>query len=83
MLIVDRLNGGPVKRPRQLRELASQDASLTDEEIDALFTKLKRWSAEYLETEGIILERAAKTQRFTEYLLRRAAEARSGRKITS
>lgn len=83
MLIVDRLNGGPVKRPRQLRELASQDASLTDEEIDALFTKLKRWSAEYLETEGIILERAAKTQRFTEYLLRRAAETRSGLKIKS
>jgi AIPR protein len=77
MLIVDKLNNGPVKRPQQLRSLASQDASLTDDELEELFDKLKQWSAEYLQTEGVILERAAKAQRFSDYLLKRASEQRA------
>jgi AIPR protein len=77
MLIVDKLNSGPVKRPQQLRALASEDASLTDAEMEELFGTLKQWSDEYLEAEGVILERAAKAQRFSEYLLKRAADQRA------
>jgi hypothetical protein len=76
MLIVDRLDNGPVKRPQQLRSLASQGVSITDDEMEALFDKLKQWSSEYLKAEGVILERAAKAQRFSEYLLKRASDER-------
>jgi hypothetical protein len=69
MLIVDKLNGGPAKRPQQLRALAAQDESLTDDRMAQLFEKLKRWSSEYAKAEGIILERAAKTQGFSNYLV--------------
>jgi len=77
MLIAEKLNGSPVKRPQQLRPLASRDASLTDDELEALFDKLKQWSNEYLKTEVVILERAAKAQRFSDYLLRKAASDRA------
>ena len=83
MLIVDKLNGSPVKRPQQLRSLASQDTSPTDDEIKALFDDLKHWSNEYLETEGAILERAAKAQRFSEYLLKRASDKRAAAQIAT
>jgi hypothetical protein len=83
MLIADKLNDGPVKRPPQLRSLASRDASLTDDEIAALFDKLKQWSNEYLKTEGVILERAAKAQRFSDYLLKKAAGERAATQVTS
>jgi hypothetical protein len=82
MLIVDKLNGGPVRKPRQLRELASRDASLTDDEIEALFTKLKQWAAEFLKAEDVILERAAKAQPFTDYLLKRASDERARAQVT-
>jgi len=77
MLVVDSLNGGPVKRPQQLRALASRDASFTDDEMKELFEKLKRWANDYLKTEGVILERAAKAQSFSQYLLRKASEERA------
>jgi hypothetical protein len=77
MLVVDTLNGGPVKRPQQLRDLASRDASLTDDEMKELFEKLKRWANDYLKTEGVILERAAKAQSFSQYLLSKASEERA------
>jgi hypothetical protein len=77
MLIVDELNRGPVKRPQQLRTIAVQDASLTDDQIALLFGKLKQWSSDYTTAEGMILERAAKTQGFSDYLLKRAAEDRT------
>jgi len=83
MLIADKLNDGPVKRPQQLRPLASRDASLTDDEVEALFDKLKRWSNEYLKTEGVILERAAKAQRFSDYLLKKAAGERAATQVMS
>jgi hypothetical protein len=76
MLIADELNGGQVRNPKQLRTLAERDASLPDNQVTLLFEKLKRWAGEYLETEGVILERAAKAQRFSEYLLRKAADER-------
>jgi len=44
--------------------------------MEALFDKLKQWSNEYLKTEGVILERAAKAQRFSDYLLKKAAGER-------
>ena len=77
MLVVDSLNGGPVKRPQQLRAPASRDASFTDDEMKELFEKLKRWANDYLKTEGVILERAAKAQSFSQYLLRKASEERA------
>lgn len=77
MLIVDELNRGPVRRPQQLRPLAVQDASLADDQVALLFEKLKRWSNEYTAAERMILERAAKTQGFSDYLLKRTAEDRS------
>ena len=80
MLIADKLNNSPVKRPQQLRSLALRDASLTDDEMVALFDKLKQWSDEYLATEGVILERAAKAQRFSDYLLKIAAGERASRR---
>jgi hypothetical protein len=83
MLIVDHLNDGPVKRPEQLRSLASQGASLTDEEIEALFLNLRRWSDQYQSWEHVILERAAKSQRFSDYLLKTAAIERSVRPLTT
>jgi hypothetical protein len=43
----------------------------------ALFDKLKQWSAEYLQTESVILERAAKAQRFSDYLLKKAGGQRT------
>lgn len=83
MLIADKLNDGPVKRPQQLRPLASRDASLTDDEMAALFDKLKQWSNEYLKTESVILERAAKAQRFSDYLLKKAAGERAATQVMS
>jgi hypothetical protein len=80
MLIVDKLNGGAVRKPQQLRALADQGASLTDEEIKVLFEKLKHWSGEYLGAEGVILERAAKSQGFSNYLLKKAADERAVKK---
>jgi hypothetical protein len=77
MLIVDRLYGGPVKGPQQLRALALEGASLADSDLAALFDDLKRWSDEFLSQEGVILERAAKAQRFSEYLLKKAMAQRS------
>jgi hypothetical protein len=82
MLIVDKLNDSPVKRPQQLRSLASRNASLTDDEMAALFAKLKQWSDEFLEKEGVILERAAKAQRFSDYLLKKMSDERAA-KVTA
>lgn len=72
MLIVEQLNGGPVRRPQQLRPLAARNAGVEEVEIKTLFENLKKWSATYLAQEGVILERATKAQRFSEYLLNRA-----------
>ena len=55
MLVVDKLNGGPIKGPQQLRPLASEDASITDDEMKELFNQLKQWADEYLKAEGVIL----------------------------
>jgi hypothetical protein len=83
MLIVDKLNGAPVKRPQQLLSLAARDASLTDDELKLLFDKLKQWSREYLEAEGAILERAAKAQRFSDFLLKKASDERATAESTA
>jgi hypothetical protein len=48
-----------------------------------LFDKLKQWSSEYVKAEGIILERAAKTQGFSDYLLKRATEERIAAQATT
>lgn len=77
MLVVDRLNEGPIRSLRQLNRLATGDAEISRTEIRNIFEKLKAWSDSYLAAEGAILERAAKTQRFTEYLLECAAKGRS------
>ncbi|WP_329095517.1 AIPR family protein [Actinomadura citrea] len=69
MLIVERLNGGPVKRPQLLRRLALDGAGVSDAEIKEIFENVKRWSRVYLNREGVILERATKSQRFSDYLL--------------
>lgn len=74
MLLVERLNGGRVRRPQQLRELARKNASVGDDEMSELFEQLKLWSDRYTKEEGVILERATKSQRFTEYLLGCVAE---------
>jgi len=76
MLVVEHLNGSPIRHPRQLNRLATGDAEMSSAEMNQLFGKLKSWSDGYLTAEGAILERAAKTQRFTEYLLERAADDR-------
>ena len=77
MLIAEQLNNGPVRRPQQLRSLAALDASLTGSEIETLFDDLKKWADEYLAAESMILERAAKSQRFSDYLLKKASERRT------
>ncbi|MGK4582078.1 AIPR family protein [Kitasatospora sp. HPMI-4] len=76
MLVAERLNDGPVRRPQQLRALALNGAELGDLEVKGIFEDLKKWAAVYLDAEGVILERATKAQRFTEYLLSRANERR-------
>ncbi|NUV30953.1 MULTISPECIES: AIPR family protein [unclassified Streptomyces] len=76
MLIVDLLNGAPVRRPQQLRALSSANAAVDDAVLKDLFEKLKEWSNVYLRREGVILERATKAQRFSEYLLDRARDLR-------
>jgi hypothetical protein len=49
-----------------------------DNELAALFEQLKIWSSDYLDAENVVfLERAAKAQRFSDYLLRRAADKRA------
>jgi len=75
MLVVEHLNGGPVRHPQQLKRLAFNDAE--PNEMPQLFGKLKAWSEAYLAVEKTTLERAAKTQRFTDYLLENAARDRS------
>jgi hypothetical protein len=72
MLIVELLNGAPIRRPQQLRALSSANAAVDDTVLKDLFEKLKEWSNAYLRREGVILERATKAQRFSEYLLDRA-----------
>jgi hypothetical protein len=76
MLIVDSLNSGPIRNPGQLRGLAREGKTVTDEQMLELFDKLKAWASSYLSTEKVILERAAKSQRFGDYLLKMAAEDR-------
>ncbi len=78
MLIVELLNGAPVRRPQQLRALSSENAGVDDVVLKDLFEKLKKWSATYLHREGVILERATKAQRFSEYLLTQAQNFRAG-----
>jgi hypothetical protein len=77
MLVAGHLNKGPIRLPRQLKRLAVDDAELSPTMMVQLFGKLKTWSEAYLAADSAILERAAKTQRFTEYLLERAAHDRS------
>lgn len=76
MLVTESLNGGPMRQPRHLKRLANEDAELSPTEMHQLFEKLKSWSETYLTDHDAILERAAKTQRFTEYLLTCAARDR-------
>jgi hypothetical protein len=83
MLIVDKLNDGPVKKPQQLHALASRNASLTDDEMEALFDKVKQWSDEFLKTENVILERAAKAQPFSDFLLKKASNERAAEQVTA
>ena len=83
MLIVDKLNSGAVKRPHQLRALAFEDASLMEDEFAALFERLKQWSAEYVKSENVILERAAKARRFSDYLLKKASEERAAAQVAT
>ncbi len=75
MLIAEQLNGGErVRRPQQLRKLAVEGAQVGDAQLKSAFEELKVWSADYLEAEQMILERAAKTQAFSNYLLGRASK---------
>jgi AIPR protein len=76
MLMVDSLNGAPVRRPQQLRALSSANAEVGDATLKYLFEKLKEWSSLYLERNNVILERATKAQRFSEYLLNQADASR-------
>jgi hypothetical protein len=76
MLIVEKLTGGPVRRPQQLRNIANKEMGVNDAEISLLFEELKKWSDVYLKKEGVILERATKAQRFSEYLLTCAENSR-------
>ncbi|AVT36241.1 AIPR family protein [Plantactinospora sp. BB1] len=76
MLVAEKLNGGIIRNPQQLRRVAIEDLDLSDEELRDLFERVKAWAAGYLAEEDAILERAAKTQRFTDYLLERAREIR-------
>lgn len=76
MLVVETMNGNPIRRPHELRGLASRGASVTESELTELFHNLKSWSDTYLRQEGVILERATKAQPFTEYLLGRARMGR-------
>ncbi|MEU8321003.1 AIPR family protein [Nonomuraea sp. NPDC048881] len=77
MLVAEHLYGGPLRSPQQLRRLALEDASMSDKEVSTLFEALKGWSAGYLKANGVILERATKAQRFSEFLLIRAARHRT------
>ena len=76
MLIAERLAGAPVKRPQQLRPLALEDTPIAVAEMKNIYDELKIWSTTYMERENVILERAAKTAGFTDYLLRCATDAR-------
>jgi hypothetical protein len=83
MLIVDQLNNGPVRSPQQLRALAASDVSLQGSKVESLFDDLKQWSDEYLARESMILERAAKSQRFSDYLLKKSSERRASTQANS
>ncbi|MEV7166514.1 AIPR family protein [Streptomyces microflavus] len=69
MLIVEQLNRGPIRSPQQLRRLALGDLDMDHDEIKTIFESLKTWSEIYLARESVILERATKAQRFSEFLL--------------
>ncbi len=77
MLVAEHLNGGPVRQPRQLKRLAAEDVEPSPTGMLELFRRLKTWSEAYLAANNAILERAAKTQRFTDYLLDCAAQDRA------
>jgi hypothetical protein len=77
MLVAEHFHRAPVRQPRQLKHLAAADTELPPTEVRQLFGRLKTWSAEYLAVNHAILERAAKTQRFTDYLLECAARNRA------
>ncbi|MFF1808995.1 AIPR family protein [Streptomyces sp. NPDC058251] len=76
MLIVERLYGAPIRGPQQLRRLALGNSKVDDLEVKGIFENLKTWSAIYLDREGVILERATKAQRFSDYLLNCAERER-------
>ncbi|MFD2417734.1 AIPR family protein [Amycolatopsis pigmentata] len=77
MLLVEQLHGGRVRSPQQLGRIANNSSLPTDSEMGELFDKLKQWSDNYTNRESVILERATKSQRFTDYLLDLAAEGRA------
>ena len=76
MLIVEQLNSRPIRKPDEIRNLILSGATISDAEIKEIFEKLKKWSDDYLIAEDVILERATKAQRFSDYLLKRAADER-------
>jgi hypothetical protein len=77
MLVAEKLYGGALRSPHQLKRLALDDAAMSTEQVSELFENLKQWSDKYLKTHGVILERATKAQRFSEYLLSCAQRARA------
>ena len=77
MLLVEQINKGSVRSPSQLRPFALAGTEVSDSVIKEMFEELKSWSVEYLDSEGVILERVTKAQRFSDYLLECAQKRRS------
>jgi hypothetical protein len=80
MLVVEQLNGSPIRRPQQLESLAKDRVDISEDDLVDLLERLKDWAAKYLKKEVAILERATKAQPFSEYLLACAGKYRRGAK---
>lgn len=83
MLAIEAALGAPARRPQQLHSLASAEHKFDDENLGRVFDSLRSWYKTFLEKEHNTLETVSKSQRFSDYLLERASEARKSSSLQS
>jgi hypothetical protein len=77
MLMVQSVLGFAPKHPQQLQKLAAEDREFSDDELRTVFADLRMYYEKFVRTQKTPLETAAKSQRFSDYLIECAAKART------
>jgi hypothetical protein len=75
--MVQSVLGFAPKHPQQLQKLAAEDREFSDDELRTVFADLRMYYEKFVRTKKTPLENAAKSQRFSDYLVECAAKART------